>query len=54
MIENVLIKTHLIVHEEYSIKWCGRIIDTNPILQIGSESRMELNTIDMKQIVQSV
>lgn len=61
MIENVLIKTHLIVtdvHEEYSIKWCGRIVDTNPILQngmpifviIGSESRMELNTIDMKQI----
>ena len=51
MIENVLIKTHLIVtdvHEEYSIKWCGRIIDTNSILQngmpifviISSESRM--------------
>ena len=61
MIENVLIKTHLIVtdvHEEYSIKWCGKIIDTNPILQnnmpifiiIGSESRMELNTFDLKRI----
>lgn len=61
MIENVLIKTHLIItsiHEEYSIKWCGRIIDTNPVLKngkpifvvIGRDSRVELNTIDMKQI----
>lgn len=61
MIENVLIKTHLIVtdvHEEYSIKWCGKIIDTNPILKngkpvfvvIGRDSRVELNTVDMKQI----
>ena len=29
----VLIKTHLIitaVHEEYSIKWIGKILDTKP------------------------
>lgn len=61
MTENVLIKTHLIItsiHEEYSIKWCGKIIDTNPILKdgkpifivIGHDSRVELNTVDMKQI----
>ena len=61
MIENVMIKTHLIVtdvHEEYSIKWCNKIIDTNPVFEndkpvfivISSNSRVELNTIDMKQI----
>lgn len=61
MIENVMIKTHLIItdiHEEYSIKWCGTIIDAKPELKngmpifaiVGSESRVELNTLDMKQI----
>ena len=61
MIENVMIKTHLIItdiHNEYSIKWCGTIIDTKPELKngmpifaiVGSESRVELNTLDMKQI----
>lgn len=61
MVEDVLIKTHLIVtdiHEEYSIKWCGKIIDTQPefknnmpiFIIIGSESRVELNTFNMKQI----
>ena len=36
MIENVMVKTHLIVtsiHEEFTIKWCGRIIDTKPIFK---------------------
>lgn len=36
MIENVMIKSHLIItdiHEEYSIKWCGNIIDTQPELK---------------------
>lgn len=61
MIEDVRIKTHLIVtdvHEEYAIKWHGRIIDTKPELKNGkpifivmtSERRVELNTLDMKQI----
>lgn len=61
MIENVMIKSHLIVtsvQDEFSIKWCGRIIDTKPIIKnnkpifviIGSEGRAELNTINMKQI----
>jgi len=59
--DTVMIKSHLIItdiHSEYIIKWQGRIIDTNPILKngapifiiIGSESRIELNTCDMKQI----
>jgi hypothetical protein len=61
MIDNVMIKSHLIItdiHEEYSIKWCGNIIDTQPEFKnnmpifaiVGSESRIELNTLDMKQI----
>ena len=57
----MLVKTHLIVTgqwEEYDVKWCGRLIDTNPVLKngmpifvvAGSNGRMELNTIDMKLI----
>lgn len=57
--EEVAIKTHLIctdVHEEYNMKWCGRILDTNPKIEngkpifivIGSKGRMEYNTVDMK------
>lgn len=64
MIEDVMVKTHLIVtgiHEEYTIKWQGRIIDTDPLLVngkpifiiIGSQNRLELNTIDMKYIEES-
>lgn len=59
--EEVAIKTHLIItdiHEEYDVKWCGKIIDTQPIFEngkpvfilISSTSRLELNTIDMKYI----
>ena len=62
--QEVMLKTHLIVtdvHEEYIIDWCGYIADTKPILKnglpifiiIGSESRMELNTIDIKLIEES-
>lgn len=61
MTEDVMIKTHLIVtdvHEEYSIRWCGRIIDTKPLLVnnkpifviIGRNKRVEVNTIDMKYV----
>lgn len=59
--EEVLIKTHLIVtdiHEEYHIDWCGKIMDANPkfknnkpiFIIVGSQSRIELNTADMKRI----
>lgn len=59
--EEVSIKTHLIVtdiHEEYHIDWCGKIMDANPkfknnkpiFIIVGSQSRMELNTADMKRI----
>lgn len=62
--QEIKLKTHLIVanvHDEYSINWCGRIVDTKPLLKnglpifiiIGSESRMELNTIDIKLIEES-
>ena len=56
-----MIKSHLIitdVHEEYTIKWCGKLKETNHIfvndkpvfVVIGSDRRVELNTFDMKQI----
>ena len=59
--EEVSIKTHLIVtdiHEEYHIDWCGKIMDANPkfknnkpiFIIVGSQSRIELNTADMKKI----
>lgn len=59
--QEVLVKTHLIitdVHEEYDMNWCGKIIDAKPrfvdnkpvFVIIGSTSRMELNTTDMKRI----
>ena len=57
----VMLKTHLIVsdvHEEYFIKWCGKLVDARPLLKndlpifilVGSDGRMELNTIDIKMI----
>ena len=59
--QEIKIKTHLIVtdvHDEFNIKWCGKIVDTNPVLRnglpifilISSESRDELNTINIKHI----
>ena len=62
--QEVMLKTHLIVtdvHEEYHIDWCGKIADTKPLFKnnkpvfiiIGSESRLDLNTIDFKQIEES-
>lgn len=61
--EEVFVKTHLIVtdvHEEYNIKWCGRIIDTKPKIKngmpifsiVGSRGRMEVNTTDMARLEQ--
>lgn len=59
--QEVMIKTHLIVtdvHEEYFIDWCGKIANTKPLFKndmpifiiISSESRMELNTVDIKKL----
>ena len=60
--EETLIKTHLIItdiHEEYEMNWCGKIFDTKPALNengmptfiiIGSESRMEVNTININEL----
>lgn len=59
--EEILIKTHLIItdiQDEYSIKWCGKIIETKPLLKegipcfviIGTSGRVELNTINIKQL----
>lgn len=59
--EEVKVKTHLIItdiHEEYHMNWCGKIFDANPLIidnkpmfvVIGARGRVELNTIDMKQL----
>lgn len=59
--EEVLVKTHLIVtdiHDEYNIKWCGRILDAKPKFKnnkpifaiVGGKGRMEVNSTDMKYI----
>lgn len=60
----IKIKSHLIVtdtHDEYNIKWCGRILDAKPKIKNGrpifvivsSKGRMELNTADMAMIEKS-
>lgn len=57
----VMLKTHLIVtdvHEEYFVEWNESIANTDPVFQndmpvfiiISSDSRIELNTIDIKRI----
>lgn len=57
----MLVKTHLIVtdqYEDYTVKWCGRLIDTNPVLKNGmptfviitNSGRMEMNTIDLLEV----
>ena len=59
--DEVLIKSHLIVtdvHEEYHIKWVGKILDTKPkfkngkpiFVVAGGGGRMELNTTDMMRV----
>ena len=59
--EEVLIKSHLIVtdvHEEYSMRWMGKILNCKPqfkngkpiFIVTGGSGRMELNTTDMKRI----
>ena len=57
----VMVKTHLIVtdvHEEYLVDWFGSNADAKPLFKndmpifilISSESRLELNTIDIHKI----
>ena len=59
--QEVMVKTHLIItdiHDEYHMNWCGKVADARPKLEngkplfiiIGTRGRMELNTIDMKQL----
>ena len=60
--QEIMVKTHLIIkdiHEEYNMNWCGKLFDTKPALNengmptfviIGSQSRMELNTIDINYL----
>ena len=62
--EEISIKTHLIItdiHDEYHMNWCGKIAEAKPLLKdglplfiiIGSQGRLELNTIDMKHLEHS-
>lgn len=57
----VKVKTHLIItdiHEEYSVKWCGRINEVNPkfinnklcFAITGGRGRVEVNTNNMKEL----
>ena len=57
----VKVKTHLIItdiHEEYNIKWCGRISELNPKFEnnklcfaiVGGRGRVEINTNNMKEL----
>lgn len=59
--ETVMLKTHLIVsdvHEEYYVKWLDSIANAKPMFKnnlpifvvVGTDSRMELNTLDIKRI----
>ena len=60
--QETLVKTHLIIkdiHDEYHMNWCGKIFGTKPALNkeglpifsiIGSESRIEVSTIDMNHL----
>ena len=62
--EEVMVKTHLIItdiHDEYHMNWWGKIVEAKPLLKnglplfiiIGTKGRLELNTIDMKQLERS-
>lgn len=59
--QEVKIKTHLIItdiHEEYHIRWIGKILDSKPKIVngrpvfaiVGGKCRMELNTTDMTRV----
>lgn len=55
------VKTHLIitdVKDEYDINWCGRLLDSNPLIKnskpifvvIGNHHRVEFNTVDTRML----
>lgn len=57
----VKVKTHLIItdiHEEFTMNWCGRIIDAKPLLEnnkphfivVGSKGRIETDTLDINYL----
>lgn len=60
--QEIMVKTHLIIKDiqnEYHMNWCGKLFDAKPALNengiptfviIGSQRRMELNTIDMNYL----
>ena len=59
--EEVRIKSHLIItdiHDEYHMKWCGKIANAKPKLKdgkpifviIGTKGRIELNTMDINEL----
>ena len=59
--EEIRIKSHLIItdiHDEYEIKWCGKMSETDPLFEnnmpvfivAGSNGRIEINTTNMKKI----
>ena len=60
--QEIMVKTHLIIkdiHEEYHMNWCGKLFDAKPALNengmptfiiVGSQSRIELNTIDINYL----
>jgi len=59
--QEVMLKTHLIctgIANEFFVKWCGKMANVRPLLKndlpvfvvVGSDGRMELNTIDIKSI----
>jgi len=62
--EEIKIFSHLIIsdiHNEYNIKWIGKVLDTKPKFKngkpvfviVGGGKRMELNTTDMTSIEHS-
>ena len=59
--QEILVKTHLVItdiHDEYHMNWCGKIAEAKPALTngmptfviIGTRGRMELNTVNMRQL----
>lgn len=60
--QEIMLKTHLIItdiHDEYHMKWCGKIADATPELNkqglpkfviVGNNRRIEVNTIDINYL----
>lgn len=61
-LSEIKIRSHLIItdiHDEYHMKWCGKILDANPAFDekgrpifaiIGSSNRINVSTTDMKHL----